>query len=63
MKIKRPKQYVVRCKQCGTIHHGKKKEDCPYCFAIGEGERILINALPTGELLKLDDDITIMDSI
>ncbi len=63
MKIKRPKQYVIGCKQCRTVSHVKMKDDCPYCGAIGQGERIPVNALPTGELLKLDDNITIMDSI
>jgi len=41
----------------------KLKDDCPYCGAIGQGERIPVNALPTGELLMLDDDILEVNSI
>ena len=63
MKIKRPKQYVIQCKHCGTVSHVKLKDPCPYCYAVNQGERIPVNALPTGELLKLDNDVYIMDSI
>ena len=63
MKIKRSKQYVISCKQCRTVSHVKLKDDCPYCGAIGQGERIPVNALPMGELLMLDDDILEVNSI
>lgn len=63
MKIKRPKKYVISCKQCGTVSHTGMKNDCPYCGAIGQGERLPVNALPTGDLLKLDSDIIEVNSI
>ena len=57
MKIKRPKQYVIKCTACGITHHGKLKDPCPCCHVRGKGERVPMNLLPRGELLKLDDDI------
>lgn len=63
MKIKRPKKYVVRCKRCGSVSHVKLKDDCPFCYAIGQGERLDINASPFREMLKLDDDISEVNSI
>jgi len=52
------KKYAVQCKDCGTIHHGKVKDDCPCCGAIGKGKSIPIKAKPMRELLMLDEEIS-----
>ena len=57
MKIKRPNKFVIRCKECGTVSHVKLKDNCPFCYAVGQGERVLVNAYPMGKLLKLDQDV------
>jgi len=47
-------KYVIRCTACGTTHHGKMSDDCPYCGARGKGERLKVNAIPMHKLLKIE---------